>query len=192
MRQHKFTNRKSPTEEQSGHLDHDRISGQCPSRRLSCGMENYVWRNYGPETRPPGEWVRTTGIISVQGVGDNRDAVIAFADAVEASRKKGLRFGVDLAAEDIDNPEKGLLVVGGAESKGFFGGRTIKHWPLGYLSEKIVSEIHDELIEKSIPIAAELTGIHYDRAQPEVKICILAPEGHGARDRERRRRAKPT
>lgn len=148
-----------------------------------------MWRNYGKDTRPPGEWVRATDALSVQGVETNAPAVIAFADAADAAQRKGLRFGIDLATEDVDHPERGLLVVGGAEIKGVFGGLTVKHWPLGHLSRKVVSEIHEDLIAKGIPIAAELSGIHYDRTNPDVKIYVLAPRGHGARDRERRRRS---
>lgn len=151
-------------------------------------MERTVWRNYGKDTRPPGDWVRATDALSVQGLAANARAVIAFADAAEAAKHKRLRFGIDLATEDVDHPERGLLVVGGAEIKGFFGYRTVKHWPLGHLSRKVVNEIHEDLIAKGIPMAAELSGIHYDRTHPDVKIYILAPKGHAARDRERRRR----
>lgn len=153
-------------------------------------MERQVWRNYGKDTRPPGEWVRTTDALSVHGLAANTGAVIAFADAAEAAKRKGLRFGIDLATEDAGQPERGLLVIGGAEVMGFFGGRTVKHWPLGHLPRKVVSEIHEDLIAKGIPIAAELSGIHYDQTNPGVKIFILAPRGHGARDRERRRRSR--
>lgn len=149
-----------------------------------------MWRNYGQDTRPPGDWVRATDVLSVQGLAANVNAVIAFADAAEAARQKGLRFGIDLAAEDADHPERGLLVVAGAETKGFFGSRKVSHWPLGHLASKVVSEIHEDLISKGIPIAAELSGIHYDRADPDVKIYILAPRGHSARERGRRRRSR--
>jgi hypothetical protein len=149
-----------------------------------------VWRNYGQETRPPGDWVRTTGMLSVQGIEANLAAFVAFADAAEAARKKGLRFGIDLAAEDAANPAIGLFVVGGAESKSFFSGPKVTHWPLGHLSAKVVGEIHEELIAQGVPIAAELASIHYDSTDPEMKIYILAPKGHSARDRERRRQAK--
>jgi hypothetical protein len=152
-------------------------------------MENDVRRIYGKDTRPPGEWVRATASLSVQGLAANLRAVIAFADAVEAAKKKGLRYGIDLAAEDAEHPDRGLLVVGGAETKGFFSGRKVSHWPLGHLSPKVAREIHDDLIAKGIPIAAELSAIHYDHADPKIEIYILAPNGHSARDRDRRRRS---
>lgn len=149
-----------------------------------------MWRNYGQETRPPGEWVRTTGMLSVHGIEANITAFIAFADAAEAARKKGLRFGIDLAAEDAANPAKGLFVIGGAQSKSFFSGPKVTRWPLGYLSATVVGEIHEELIAQGVPIAAELASIHYDTTDPAMKIYILAPNGHSTRNRERRRQSK--
>ena len=148
-----------------------------------------MWRNYGLDTRPPGDWVRATGLIGVRDLSANINAVFAFADAAEAAKRRGLRFGVDLAAEDADRPERGLLVIGGAETKSLFGTRKVRYWPLGSLSDKVVAEIHEDLIAQGIPIAAELSAIHYDRTDPEVKLYILAPKGHSARDRGRRRRA---
>ena len=57
------------------------------------------WRNYGQLTRPDGEWVRTTDMISVVGLADNIQSFTLFAQSAEDARKRGLRFGVDIAAD---------------------------------------------------------------------------------------------
>lgn len=147
-----------------------------------------MWRNYGQETRPDGKWVRTTGMCSVIGLEDRIDAFKAFADAADRAAKKGWRFGVDIEADPShpDSPHA-LRVIGVAQSKGMFVGTKTHQWELGHVWHTIADEIHRDLVSKGVRVAAELSSIHADVTDPEVKIYLLAPKGHSQRDREARR-----
>lgn len=143
------------------------------------------WRNYGQVTRPDGEWVRTTDMVSVLGLTDNIENFKSFIQAVEVAQKKGLRFGVDIRPDtNNDFSANALLVVGLAQSKGFLGAIKAHWWPLGHIWHEIADEMYRDLTSQGVSIASELLSIYPDPEQPEVKIAILAPKGHSKAKRE--------
>lgn len=78
-----------------------------------------TWRNYGQETRPPGEWVRASRMCSVLELLQNIDSFTAFADAVDAAHKRKLFYGVDIM-EDPRGMDR-IAVAGIAFVKPLFG-----------------------------------------------------------------------
>lgn len=134
-----------------------------------------TWRNYGQETRPPGDWVRASRMCSVLELDQNIDAFAAFAGAAEAARKRGLFYGVDI----LDDP-RGLdriAVAGVAFVKPLFGAAKPKQWFLGYIWEPLAEALREQYVENGTQIASELYSIHFDMKAPEVKLFILVPKG---------------
>ena len=145
-----------------------------------------MWRNYGQVTRPEGQWVRTTGMVSIIGLEQRLDAFRAFAVAADRASKTGLRFGVELEPDPTHaETTNALKVIGVAHSKGFFSGPKEHKWELGHIWHSIADEIYRDLTSQGVPIAAELSSIHADVNDPEVKLYLLAPKGHSQRDRGR-------
>lgn len=152
---------------------------------MEWGELRVKWRNYGQVTRPDGEWVRTTDMISVIGIHENMAGFRDFCAAAEAAHKRGLRFGVDIAADpENDLTENALLVIGVAQSKGFFGGIKAHQWRLGHVWHEIADELHRDLVSRDVSIASELLSIYPDPEDPQIKIAILAPKGHSKVKRE--------
>lgn len=138
------------------------------------------WRNYGQETRPPGQWVRASGMCSTLGLERNIETFMDFADAVEKARKHKLFYGVDILEDPAGNGQ--IAVAGIAFVKPLLGAAKPKQWLLGHIWNELADELRANYVTQGIQIASELYSIHYDRNDPEVKLFILVPKGQKRKD----------
>ena len=151
------------------------------------------YRKFGKDRhRPPGEWVQTTELESVVGIQYRKAAAQAFANAVEQAERSGLSYGLQLELQP-NHPQdaNAIAVYGVAECKRWLRGPLRREWLVGYLVREMAAEVHEELISKSVSIAAELYEIYEgDGGFIDIKYFVLAPPGHSASVRRRARTAR--
>lgn len=126
--------------------------------------------------KPVGAWVQTTMTVSVTGIQHRKSAVGAFCRAVRQATKNQARYGVRLRPEPGNQHDPNAIAVDGFAGSG--------SWHIGYLSRDLAKEIRDDLLDKGVPIDAELYNIWVgDNDFTEINVIVLAPPGHGMKAR---------
>ncbi len=132
--------------------------------------------------------MQTTLVESVVGVHHRKSDAAAFARAAHECERKGLIYGVELEHRP-DNPhdKNAIAVIGVAEQKGWLR-RKSRKWHIGYLDRGTAAEIVNDLVLKSVSVAAELYAIYEGNdGFLDFKVIVLAPPGHSTKLRQRAR-----
>jgi len=138
--------------------------------------------------RPQGEWVQASVVEEVAGVQFRKADAKAFADSAKSAEKKKRYYGV-LLQHEPDNPHdrNAIAVFGLAEVKSLFR-IDLRKWHIGYLPADLAAELCRELLNRGVPIAAELYSIYEGRQGfLDFKFIVLAPPFNSLSKRTRLR-----
>lgn len=148
-------------------------------RRL--GLQVLPGRSGAARHMPPGKWVRTTAVVSVEKTRQFQQERLAFASAVQTVEAFHGTYGLLLEPEP-DNPHDPNAIR-------VFGKALGQSWHIGYLDRATAVEINRDLVATGIPIAAELYDLTVgERGETVVRLTVLAPPGHSMRVRLRQRK----
>jgi hypothetical protein len=134
--------------------------------------------------QPDGLWVQTSQLFEIAGVSYRLKEARAWASAAKRAEVNGDRYGVKLELEP-GNPHdpNATRVIGVASRRILLGRMTEKEWHLGYVPRELAAEVHRDLIDSNIELAAELYDIQTNEVEGhsyiDIRVFILAPPGHG-------------
>lgn len=100
--------------------------------------------------------MQTTLAVSVVGVQHRKADAKGFAKAARKAEAKRLQYGVQLEHQPNNRHDRNAIAVYGvAERKGWFRSG-VKEWHIGYLDRELAAELVEDLVSKTLPVAAEL------------------------------------
>lgn len=140
--------------------------------------------------KPEGIWVQATPLLEVAGANHRQEQVKRYFDAVKRADAAGLRYWLYLEPERSNTyHNRAIAVFGRVQKRGWFWNVRTETIMIGYVPLDDAESVSEDLIERGIPIAADLydlkEAVFEDVTYRDIRFLVLAPKGHswGARQK---------